>query len=214
MGALKNHPGKWLNDAAAAAYNAFEAKYGKQTVNSAGRSVADQNGLIARWDRGGAANRPPYLYEPARPAERSNHVRNGGEAVDLARGGALRAQMAEFDFTWYGPGDPVHYTHNGSRRFLTGGSAPAFPLPAGSYFGPKNPTSNKRSVSGYFGHREDLKRWQQRMRERGWAITADGLYGDQTRNVARSFQAEKRLTVDGLIGPATWAAAWTAPVTR
>lgn len=213
MGALKNHPGMWLNDAAAAAYNAFEAKHGVQKVNSAGRSEAEQQGLIDRWNRGGAANRPPYLYEPKRPARESNHVKNGGESVDLARAGALRSQMAEFGFVWYGPSDPVHYTHNGDRRYLGGSGAPAFPLPAGSYFGPKNPTSNKRSVSGYFGHREDLKRWQLRMRERGWQITADGLYGDQTRNVARAFQAEKRLLVDGLIGPATWAAAWTAPVT-
>jgi len=213
MAALKNHPGKWLNDRAAAAYNAFEAKYGVQTLNSAGRSEVEQQGLIDRWDRGGAANRPPYLYPPARPARASSHVKNGGESVDMARAGGLRAQLAEFDFVWYGSSDPVHYTHNGSTRFLTGGGAPGFPLPAGSYFGPKLPLSNKHSVSGYFGHGEDLKRWQQRMRDRGWQITADGRYGDQTRNITRAFQAEKGLRVDGLIGPATWAAAWTAPVT-
>jgi peptidoglycan hydrolase-like protein with peptidoglycan-binding domain len=51
------------------------------------------------------------------------------------------------------------------------------------------------------------------MADRGWSITPDGLYGDQTRNVALAFQREKGLTPDGLIGPATWSAAWTAPVT-
>ncbi len=38
----------------------------------------------------------------------------------------------------------------------------------------------------------------------------DGL---DTAEVAGKFQAEKRLAVDGKIGPDTWAAAWSAPVT-
>lgn len=88
---------------------------------------------------------------------------------------------------------------------------PAYPLPAGYYFGPK--AGPVESVSGYFSHRDDLRTWQQRMRNRGWQITVDGLYGPNTASVTRAFQAQKGLTVDGLIGPNTWAAAWTAPVT-
>lgn len=88
--------------------------------------------------------------------------------------------------------------------------APAFPLPKGHYFGPKSgPTA---SVSGYYGHRADLKRWQAQMRKRGWSITADGLYGPATAKVVKQFQREKGLAVDGLIGAATWAAAWKEPV--
>lgn len=90
-------------------------------------------------------------------------------------------------------------------------AAPRFPLPAGSYFGPKAGGDN--SVSGYYGHRSDLRTWQNRMASRGWVISADGLYGDQTMKVARAFQDQCDLLVDGLIGPATWAAAWTAKVT-
>ncbi|WP_205353112.1 peptidoglycan-binding domain-containing protein [Janibacter anophelis] len=89
--------------------------------------------------------------------------------------------------------------------------APKFPLPRGHYFGPKSGPAS--SVSGYYSHRADLKRWQQQMRERGWSITADGLYGPATAKVARAFQREKGLAVDGLIGAATWAAAWKEPVT-
>lgn len=99
-------------------------------------------------------------------------------------------------------------------------SAPDWPLDNGchahgtaAYFGPREPLSNVRSVSGYYTHREDLRTWQRRMRERGWAITPDGLYGDETAGVARRFQTEKGLGVDSLIGAQTWAAAWTAPVT-
>jgi len=89
--------------------------------------------------------------------------------------------------------------------------APAFPLPLGAYFGPKSGPA--ASVSGYYSHRDDLRRWQRRMAERGWTIDADGLYGNQTAKVALDFQAEKGLLIDGKIGPSTWAAAWTLPVT-
>ena len=90
-------------------------------------------------------------------------------------------------------------------------AAPPFPLPAGHYFGWK--AGPKESVSGYFSHRGDLGHWQQRMKARGWVIEPDGLYGPQTNKVTVQFQREKGLKVDGRIGPATWAAAWTAPIT-
>jgi peptidoglycan hydrolase-like protein with peptidoglycan-binding domain len=51
------------------------------------------------------------------------------------------------------------------------------------------------------------------MSDRGWDIAVDGLYGANTNQVATDFQAEKGLTVDGKIGPATWDAAWTYPIT-
>ena len=90
-------------------------------------------------------------------------------------------------------------------------TAPAFPLPRGHYFGPKSGPA--ASVSGYYSHRADLKRWQSQMRKRGWSLTADGLYGPATAKVARAFQKEKGLPADSLIGAATWRAAWSEPVT-
>lgn len=89
--------------------------------------------------------------------------------------------------------------------------APKFPLPRGHYFGPKSGPAS--SVSGHYSHRADLKRWQQQMRKRGWSLAADGLYGARTASVARSFQKEKGLAADSLIGASTWAAAWSEPVT-
>jgi peptidoglycan hydrolase-like protein with peptidoglycan-binding domain len=64
-------------------------------------------------------------------------------------------------------------------------------------------------------HRVDQRvlRWQRRMHVRGWRIGVDGKYGPESANVARQFQTEKHLTVDGILGHQTYDAAWTAKVT-
>ncbi|MFC6883461.1 peptidoglycan-binding protein [Actinomadura yumaensis] len=59
----------------------------------------------------------------------------------------------------------------------------------------------------------DVRTWQTQMRRRGWHLAVDGVYGPDSAKTARAFQAEKGLAVDGQVGPATWAAAWTAPIT-
>lgn len=109
MAALKNHPGMWLRDDAAAAINALEDKYGVIVINSAGRTVADQQKIIDDYDNG-----VPGIYMPYRPAEGSPHVRNGGIAVDIFNYTDDRAKMEEFGFKWaYGMDDPVHYDYIG-----------------------------------------------------------------------------------------------------
>ncbi|WP_156722292.1 peptidoglycan recognition protein family protein [Streptomyces apocyni] len=55
--------------------------------------------------------------------------------------------------------------------------------------------------------------WQQRMRDRGWTISVDGAYGEGSRRVCLAFQAEKGLSVDGVVGEKTWYASWNAPIT-
>jgi peptidoglycan hydrolase-like protein with peptidoglycan-binding domain len=59
----------------------------------------------------------------------------------------------------------------------------------------------------------DVRTWQQQMANRGWGISPDGWYGKQTLTICKSFQSEKGLKTDGVIGMHTWNAAWTAPVT-
>lgn len=59
----------------------------------------------------------------------------------------------------------------------------------------------------------DVRTWQAQMRARGWSLAADGAYGPRSEEVCRGFQREKGLGVDGIVGPKTWAAAWTAPIT-
>jgi hypothetical protein len=92
--------------------------------------------------------------------------------------------------------------------------APAFPLPSGWYFGPRE--GPEWSVSGYHSYRDELRQFMQRMVDRGWNLGpsgADGLYGKFLGDAVEAFQREKGLTVDRKIGPATWRAAWELPVT-
>lgn len=106
--------------------------------------------------------------------------------------------------------------------------APAFPLPAGFYYGP--PSGPIQSVSGRGRNSrvpgdviqvngrwrsKGLAVWQARMQARGWNIGkdgADGRYGNDTARIVKQFQKNKGLKVDAKIGPATWAAAWALPV--
>ena len=106
-----------------------------------------------------------------------------------------------------------------SRVASSSTAAPAFPLPNGYYFGPEGGPA--QSVSGYHSHSADLQRYQQRMKDRGWAMLVDGLYGPKgattpqgnCAEITIAFQKEKGLVPDGLVGPQTWRAAWEAPIT-
>lgn len=93
----------------------------------------------------------------------------------------------------------------------TANRAPAFPLPDGWYFGPRS--GPRQSVSGYAGRRAELMMFQRQLKVRGWSITVDGFYGDKTATIVKAFQKDKKLSVDGKIGPATWAAAWNSRIT-
>jgi peptidoglycan hydrolase-like protein with peptidoglycan-binding domain len=60
--------------------------------------------------------------------------------------------------------------------------------------------------------RADVRDWQQQMRNRGWRISVDGLFGPQSAAVAARFAALKGLaTAPGTVDAAAFGAAWTAP---
>jgi hypothetical protein len=89
-----------------------------------------------------------------------------------------------------------------SQPPASGGAAPPMPADSQPWFG----RSARSRSSG-------VRTWQQRMQQRGWRIGVDGDFGPESENVARSFQREKGLTADGLVGAQTWNATWSAPVT-
>lgn len=64
------------------------------------------------------------------------------------------------------------------------------------------------------GSRGDgVKLAQKRLSDRGWKIAVDGIFGNDTKGVVLSFQKDKGLNQDGIIGKNTWAAMWLSPVT-
>ena len=109
-------------------------------------------------------------------------------------------------------------------------TAPAFPLPRRPgrmcYYGPSD--GGLTSVSGTSYNRlapadvvkvrdrwrsNGLMSWQRQMRDgRGYTITVDGRYGDETERIARYFQELIGEEVDGKIGPKTFAGAWEEEV--
>jgi hypothetical protein len=71
---------------------------------------------------------------------------------------------------------------------------------------PSNPKSPHASC-------DTVRRWQAKMKDRGWDIEVDSNYGDESERVCRAFQREKGLAVDGILGPNTWRVTWESPVT-
>lgn len=103
--------------------------------------------------------------------------------------------------------------------------APDFPLlrtpGALCYYGPAD--GPVESVSGKAanslhpgeivnGGAQGLRAWQERMNERGYSLTVDGRYGDESAAAADNLQRLADLPRDKKIGPDTWFAAWLLPV--
>jgi hypothetical protein len=90
-------------------------------------------------------------------------------------------------------------------------SAPAAPAPpAGGGGAPPWPGVYLRATTTD----PSARTWQAQMSARGWRLGIDGIYGPESAGVCRAFQTEKGLhPVDGVVGPVTWGATWTAPIT-
>lgn len=57
-----------------------------------------------------------------------------------------------------------------------------------------------------------VRQSQQRLSDRGWSIGVDGEFGPRTDAVVRAFQSNKRIEVDGVVGPSTWDTLWSSPI--
>jgi lysozyme len=56
---------------------------------------------------------------------------------------------------------------------------------------------------------DDVRKWQARMCQRGWAIDQDGEYGPQSRKACLSLQRHFGLVTDGIVGCKTWMATFS-----
>lgn len=55
----------------------------------------------------------------------------------------------------------------------------------------------------------DVRLWQQKLKDRGWAIDVDGIYGPQSNAVCAKYQERIGLPVTGKIDQATWDMTWS-----
>jgi lysozyme len=94
------------------------------------------------------------------------------------------------------------------RELVLGGPpphVPVWPYAATDYFGAKH-------HNGYAGGRAQqvVATWQRQLNADGFRVAADGLFGPATEAQCKAFQSASGLVVDGLVGPRTWAATWSA----
>ena len=60
------------------------------------------------------------------------------------------------------------------------------------------------SAPEYTENTEVVERWQRRMIVLGYDLDVNGKYDSLSKKVARQFQENNKLTVDGVVGPKTW----------
>lgn len=97
-------------------------------------------------------------------------------------------------------------------NFGGGGSVPA-PVPTPSPGGQAPPFRRLIELTNPMMSGDDIRQWQQKMKDRGWSITVDGIFGPGSRTTLVAFQRQKGLLADGKLGPKSWAMTWNAPVT-
>lgn len=95
----------------------------------------------------------------------------------------------------------------------SGAVRPGTPTPAPTLSGHAPPWPGRYLIQPPPMRGDDVTSWQSQMRHRGWSIGVDGWYGPASESTCRSFQQEKNLRVDGVVGSATWRASWEVPVT-
>jgi hypothetical protein len=116
------------------------------------------------------------------------------------------------------------HTDPGPMPLLFAAAPPAKPTPVPAPTKTTHPAPAYASYDGRpisnFTATERVRMWQGYMAWRGWPITVDGRYGAKSEAVCRTFQAECNAQgtpvgkVDGVIGPLTWAATKSKPLTK
>lgn len=201
-----NHSGMFLNQNASPSLDRMEAAYGRPfAVSRLGATVESQQALVDRWHRGGAANRPPYLYQPYEPASQSPHVKNDGEAGDFTNA-AERAWIKshpEFGWVFNVPSDVVHAIYVlGNDRYASG-------TPVNSNVRTQQEFLNAHRgenlvVDGVRGPATiaAFKRYQTYLKSRGWYAGAiDGIWGTGTNTGHGHYMDELAHPAQPSVGP-------------
>lgn len=129
-------------------------------------------------------------------------------AVSLGNGNTIEARGKAYGVGSWSAVKGRAWTNAGLMPGWTYGAPPVAPLPGGkTHAAPAWPgryLTQPPIMSG-----DDVRTWQTQLRAIGVDLKADGDYGPASEQACRDLQAKRQLKVDGIVGPATWAAAWT-----
>ena len=68
------------------------------------------------------------------------------------------------------------------------------------------PSPARHATLRYGSRGDEVTLLQRKLRACGYALAVDGIFGPMTREAVRSYQAQRGLAVDGIVGSRTWAA--------
>ncbi len=51
---------------------------------------------------------------------------------------------------------------------------------------------------------EEVRYLQQQLNSNGYKLDTDAIFGEETQEAVKDFQAKNSLSVDGIVGPHTW----------
>jgi peptidoglycan hydrolase-like protein with peptidoglycan-binding domain len=120
--------------------------------------------------------------------------------------GALTWAALQTGSTGYGPSSAGGAEATGGLGSGgSGGWSPGGPASTGPAIGGSTATSKRPTLcQGDTG--EHVLYLQQMLRNHGYSITPDGIFGGHTASIVRHYQRDNGLSADGIAGPLTWAA--------
>ena len=92
------------------------------------------------------------------------------------------------------------YSYSAPQQSAPAAPAPAPVIPAAVGAWPNTMFTTALSHQ----KRADVLNWQKKMRKLGFKVKTDGVYGQQSADAARFYQATHHLQQDGVVGPQTW----------
>ena len=206
--------------AKAALARAIQERGRTMTINSGYRTIAQQL-LLFNWGRSCGYN------VVARPG-RSNH--QSGLAIDIDDYAGWRPFLQRQKWRWYGANDAVHFDYVGAgavdirpqtmKAFqqLWNNNNPVATITVDGIWGTNTERSLNNSPAYGFAKApwdeqprllklttpmlegSDIFKLQQTLKDKGFAITPDGYYGNDTKEVVEQFQAQANIEIDGVIG--------------